>query len=183
MQTSAETLLAELDAPSKCNAADTLCVAEDSLARLKAAKAGLRSLVRIDQEREAIIGTLRQHIALKQTIIDDYSKIDKNSQKIDTNQAENARIYREQIADDKLRLGDLQHRLDSCQSNQKWIAGAGFLAGGFLGYKLHGATSSLNFVNPFTQFTGNAAGAAQSYPLSMYQTSTEQKLRQALQPK
>lgn len=183
VQTSAEALLAELEAPVTCDPADTLCFAEVERARLKAAKAGIRSLIRIDKERDGIVSTQAQHLALKQKIIDDYAKIDTNSQRIDRNQEENARVYREQIADDKLRIGDLQHRLDSAQSNQKWIAGASALAGGFIGFKLCGATQNLNLQNPFgSQFAG--LNFAQSYPLSFYdQTNTEQKLRKLLASK
>lgn len=177
VQTSAEALIKDLETPIKCDDGTTLCVAEVMQARLTAAVAGLHSIVRIDQDRERIIAMQERALAVADKITAKYGKVDSNNQTIDANQIENARIYREQIADDKLKIGDLQHRLDSCQSNQKWIALVSGVGGGFLGYKLHGVTS--NFTNPFAQFTTNAAPA--NYPFSFYQqTDTEKKLRAIL---
>lgn len=157
-----------------CDAADTLCVAEKALSRLKAATAGLRSIQRIDIERQAIVSDLYTRIDIRGGIIDDLKKVDTNSQKIDSNSIENARLYQAQISDDKLRIGDLQHRLDSCQSNEKWIFGAGALAGGFVGYKIRGAVPQL-----FGSST--PATVAQPYPLSFYQrTNAEKTIQQAL---
>lgn len=159
----------------KCDAGDTLCVAEVALARLKSATSGIQSLVRIDIERQGIVDTQEKHLALKDKIIADYEKIDRNSQRIDTNSIESARLYQAQISDDKLRLGDLQHRLDSCQGNQKWIALMSAVGGGFIGYKLHGVTST--FQNPFANF---AQSAVQPIPLSTYQTTGEALMRRVL---
>jgi hypothetical protein len=180
VQTSAEALISDLEAASRCEVSDTLCVAEDSLARLKAAKSGLRSLVRIDQEREAIVATLRTHLALKQSIIDDYAKVDKNGQKIDTNQQANAVDFRAQIADDKVTIGDLRSKLDACRSEQKLYFVGGALAGGFVGYKLKGVTSSGGLFAQSSFAQPNAV--AQPYPFSFYQqqTLTEKRVREIL---
>lgn len=165
VEKSAQALLDELDKPSACSADDTLCVAQFAARRLEAAKDGIRSLITIDRSQQVIVSTLNQMITQKDIIIGKYEKLDQNNQQIDANSLRNEVLFREQIADEKQQKADLQHRLDSCSGNQKWIALFSGIGGGFIGYKLHNVTTQ--FVNPFA-------------PVSQ-QTLTEQQMKKALQ--
>jgi hypothetical protein len=108
-------------------------------ARLDAAIAGLKSIVRVDEQREGIIADMQTRIDIRGSIIDDFKKIDANSQRIDTLGQESKLIYEAQHRDDKSTIGKLEDKLDSCRNSQKWIFGGGALIGGFVGYKVRGA--------------------------------------------
>lgn len=143
-------------------------------ARLSAAVAGLHSIVRMDQDRERIIVMQDRALKIADGIVAKYGTVDKNNQTIDTNQIQTATLFQGIINDKKEQIGDLEHKLDSCQSNQKWIAGLSALGGGYLGYKL----GKGGITNPFSSFT---TAQSQGYPLSFYQqTAAEKAMREAL---
>lgn len=147
VKTNALALISELEAPINCSPDETLCFARIANARLEAAVAGLKAIVRVDEQREGIITDMQSRIDIRGAIIDDLKKVDVNSQKIDVLGQNNLEIMREQHREDKDTIGDLQKDLDSCRSNQKWVFGAGAITGGFVGYKIRGAGT---FQNPFT---------------------------------
>lgn len=158
-----------------CSPSDTLCFAETGQKRLDSAIAGLKSIVRIDKSREAVVADLNTRIEIRGAIIDDLKKIDVNSQKIDANQERNVALYEGIIRDDKAKIGKLEEKFEACQSRQKWIALLSFGGGLYVGNRV-GSNQSLN---PFSSFQ-----QAQGYPLSFYeQTNTEKKLRELLKQK
>ncbi len=61
-------------------------------------------------------------------------KVDKNSQKMDNNAIAIQTGLEGRIADKNTELAQVHRQLDSCQSNQKWIAGISFFGGGALGF-------------------------------------------------
>jgi hypothetical protein len=96
---------------------------------------------------------MEEWLAVKQKIIDDFRKIDTNSQKVDVLGQDSLVIMREQHNDDRKMIVDLQNDLESCRSNQKWIAGISAIGGGFIGYKIRGAGQ---FQNPLNIFIPNS---------------------------
>lgn len=153
VKTNALALISELEAPINCSPDETLCFARIANARLEAAVAGLKAIVRVDEQREGIIADMQARIDIRGAIIDDLKKVDTNSQRIDTLGQANLEIMREQHREDKDKIGDLEKDLASCRSNQKWIFGAGAVTGGLVGYKIRGA--GVQFQNPF-QFATNS---------------------------
>lgn len=120
---------------------------------------------------------MQSRIDIRGGIISDLKQIDTNSQKIDSNSTEIARVFREQIADDKLVRAGLESKLASCQGGQKWIALGSSIAGGFIGYKIRGAGT---FQNPFVANAGANLAQSDYYRFNFQQTSAEQRLREAL---
>jgi hypothetical protein len=97
----------------------------------------LKSIVRVDEQREGIIADMQSRIDIRGGIISDLKLVDKNSQTIDTrNQRidtlgqENVQTMKDQHREDKQTITDLTKDLDSCRSNQKFVFGAGALVGG-----------------------------------------------------
>jgi hypothetical protein len=131
----------------------------------------LKSIVRVDEQREGIIADMQSRIDIRGGIIDDLSKVDKNSQTIDLRGQEISAVWRGQHDDDKRMIADLQQDLDSCRSNQKWIALISGLGGSYVGYKIRGAGQ---IQNPFANF-GQAAFAPNPIVYS-----AEDKMREAL---
>lgn len=175
VQQSAQALISELEAPMNCSPTDTLCFAETGQKRLDAAIAGLKSIVRIDKSREAVVADLNTRIEIRGAIIDDLKRVDTNNQTIDANQQRNAALYEGIIRDDKAKIGKLEDKLESCQGRQKWIALVSFGGGLYVGNRL----ANDQPLNPFSSFS--AQSGVKGYPLSFYeQTNTEKKLREML---
>lgn len=143
-------------------------------ARLVAAVAALHSIVSIDKNRELIITMQERALAVADKMSAKYGTIDTNNQTIDANQRTNATLYEGIIRDDKVKIGKLEDKLESCQSKQKWIALLSFGGGLYVGNRV-GSNQNLN---PFSSFQQSSV---QSYPLSFsQQTDTEKKLREML---
>lgn len=173
-------LLSELEKPVSCpsDSSEVLCLAQHYQVKTEAAIAGLRSLVRVDEQREGIIADMQQRIDIRGGIIEDLKKVDANSQQIDTLGQDTRRLFEEQHRDDKDTIGDLETELASCRSNQKWIFGGGVLAGFGIGYKVRGAGQ---FQNPFTFVTtSDQQLKASGLNFSGFQSTQEDRLRQAL---
>lgn len=150
----------------QCPPNDTLCVAEVAAARLSAANAKITALTQINKDQEAIIAGKDKLIELKDQLIANMDKIDKNGQKIDTLGQETNAIWREQHNEDKHIIGDLQKDIASCRNNQKWIFGAGAVAGGVIGWKVKGNSSITNlFTNPLSTFQSPQEKAQQALKL------------------
>ena len=183
--TSAQALIAELETPITCPDGTALCVAEVALARLQSASVSLRSLVRIYQEEEGIIQTQEHHLVVKDRIIADYEKLDKNNQQLDTNSRridtlgqDTARIYEKQHDDDKHTIKDLNDDLNSCRSSQKFVFLGGALTGGMIAWKVKSNSSSGHW-NPF-QYTQSGTSPAQRDYVNFSlipQTNAEENLR------
>lgn len=183
VKTNAQTLISELEKPANCSPDETLCLAEVLQRKLEAAVAGLKSIVRIDEQREGIIADMQSRIDIRGAIIDDLKKVDKNSQTIDTRGQEINAIWKDQHRDDKETIASLQKDLESCRSNQKWVFGAGAITGGLVGYKIGGAGS---FRNPFVTNATNASpffGVTRDQRsfFNFPQTQAEENLKRALQ--
>lgn len=180
VKTNALSLISELEKQVVCPAdgSETLCLAQHYQAKTEAAIAGLKALVRVDEQREGIVADMQRRIDIRGGIIDDLKKVDVNSQRVDTLGQDSRRLFEEQHRDDKETIGDLQQALDSCRSNQKWVFGAGVLTGGFVGYKIRGAGT---LQSPFTSSASGFQFAQFAPPdFSQFQTSAEQRARQAL---
>lgn len=139
-----------------------LCVS-----RLNAANERIAALTQLNQDKDAIIAASRELLALKDQTIANLKQIDTNSQKIDTNSTEITRIFREQIADDRMVKAALENKLEACQERQKYVALFSGIAGGFVGYKIRGTTFQNPFVIPQSNF-------------SLFQSSAEQRAREAM---
>lgn len=165
-------LLSELEKPVICpsDGSETLCLAQHYQVKTEAAIAGLKTLLRVDEQREGIISDLNQRIAIRGEIIEDLRKIDTNFQRVDVLGQNNLEIMREQHREDKDIIGDLQKDLASCRSNQKWIALGSAVGGGWIGYKIRGTGT---FQNPFNPSNLTA-------PFLDFETTTEKNLRSAL---
>jgi TolA-binding protein len=109
--------------------ADRLKLAETQLSAVQQQLSDARSII---EEKDKII-------AQQDRIIARYERIDTNSQQIDANSLKVEGLYRETINRADQRISTLESDLQSCQDNQKWIAGGSLLGGIFLGYKIHGA--------------------------------------------
>lgn len=170
VKTSALALLDELEAPNMtCGSDDTICISRVTNAKLTAAIAGLRSIIRIDEQRTGIVADMQKRIDIRGGIIDDLQKVDRNSQRIDMLGVGNLAVMREQHIDDKRTIGDLQVELKSCQANQKWIALVSGVGGGFIGYKIRGAGQ---FQNPFVPQSTST--------FQLVETQAEKMLRERL---
>lgn len=117
-------------------------------------------MIRMDKENQAIMSLKDQHIAFQDTIITKYSKLDTNNQKLDTNSQridtlgqDSNQILKDQHREDKQAIADLTKDLNSCKSSQKYVFGAGAIAGGLVGYKIRGAGT---FQSPFASSQANA---------------------------
>jgi hypothetical protein len=176
VKTNALALISELESPSNCSPDDTLCLAQITLAKLNAAIAGLKTIVRIDEQREGIIADMQARIDIRGGIIDDLKKVDTNSQRIDVLGVNNLEIMREQHRDDKAMIVDLQKDLASCRSNQKWIFAGGAITGGLVGYKIRGAGT---FQNPFLS-NGVTSAQLDFLQFASKQTEIEKAIQKAL---
>lgn len=143
-----------------------------------AAVAGLKSIVKIDEQRDGMVADMQSRIDIRGGIIDDLKKVDKNSQHIDTLGESSLQIFRDQHRDDKEMIGDLQKDLASCRSNQKWIFGAGVITGGVIVWKVKDAAPSLSSF--LSQTSAQRAQFSQGYPLDYGPTSADEQLRKAL---
>lgn len=121
---------------------------------------------------------MQTRIDIRGGIIDDLKNVDTNAQRIDTLGQDSKTLYEAQHRDDKDTVGDLQQSLDSCRSNQKWIAGVSAVVGGLVGYKIRGAgivQSPFTFIAPSGQQL-----KASGLNLMNFQSPEEERLRQAL---
>lgn len=154
VKTSALALIADLEVPSTCS--DPTCLADVLSAKLKAAVAGLKSIVRADEAREGIVSDLEQRIKIRGDIIADLQKVDRNNQQIGTLNQDTRAILDKQHEDDQRTIGQIQDKLDSCRNNQKWIAGISGVTGAYLGYKygkqVVSATGLLNLSSAGSQY-------------------------------
>lgn len=99
-------------------------------------------------------GTLRTWLGREITRGDKLEKADNNSQKMDTNAIAIQTGLEGRIADKNAELAQVHRQLDSCQSNQKWIAGISFFGGGALGFVAGRQSSSLFGNNTFRPMPG-----------------------------
>jgi predicted RNase H-like nuclease (RuvC/YqgF family) len=72
--------------------------------------------------------------------LDKAEQMDKNAQKMDTNSLAIQTTLEARIAEKNEKIAELTDDLRSCQGNQKWIFGAGAIAGGVGGWLLKGQT-------------------------------------------
>lgn len=112
--------------------------------RLNAAVAGLQSIIVIDKNREGIISTLNDWLALKDKVIEDYKKIDANTQTRNANSGTIAELFRANATTYEKQIDDLRGDLASCKSDQKLIALGTALGAGYLGYRYGQATANSN---------------------------------------
>ena len=176
VRTNALALVSELEKPVTCpeDGAETICLAQHYQAKTNAAIAGLKSIVRVDEQREGVIADMQKRIDVRGGIIQDLSRVDTNSQTIDGLGQNSKQLYEQQHRDDKDTIGDLQESLQACRNNQKWIFLGGAATGGVIAWKLKGSGSRVDqLLTNGLQFTGSA-------PLQMFQLSAEQKARAAL---
>lgn len=178
VRTNALALIDELETPGICPPDDTTCFSEITLRKLTAAIAGLKSIVRLDEQREGIIVDMQTRIDIRGDVIADLRQVDKNSQRIDTLGQDSKAIYEKQHQDDKDTIVDITNKLESCQSSQKWIAGISAIGGGLLGYKLRGSGV---VQSPFA-FITSSGSQVKTTGLSFlsFESESEQRLRQAL---
>ena len=179
VRTNALALISEIEKPVSCPAdsAETICLAQHYQAKTEAALAGLKSIVRIDEQREGVIADMQKRIDIRGGIISDLTQVDKNSQRIDTLGQDSKLVYEAQHRDDRQTIGDLQEKLDSCRSNQKWVFGGGALAGGVIAWKVKGS-SAANTVLQFNPFATTPAPMTMNF--SQFQTTADELARQAL---
>ena len=171
---SALALISELEKPADCDTAS--CLSQVLSAKLSAAVAGLHSIVAVDEVREAVIGDYQKRIEIRGGIIDDLNQVNKNNQRIDSLGQDYVRVAEAQHRDDKSTIDKLGDKLESCQSNQKYVFVAGALTGGAIAWKVKGSNVANSVLNPF-QF--NPGQLNQWNGISLYQTSPEERVRQA----
>lgn len=174
VQMSAQAIITSLEAPINCPPAETTCFAQVLDVRLTAATEGLKSLIRLDTENQAINELKDRHIATQDKIIVKYEKLDSNNQKVDTNSLRIDELGRQNTALYEKTINDLHGDLASCKSTQKFIAIGAGLGGGVVGYKFAKKTSNSNGLLSFTQ---NSEPGSQ---FIMFQTNSDQRLREAL---
>lgn len=86
---------------------------------------------------------LRTWLGREITRGDKLDKIDANSQKMDTNSTRAEQQLEARIAEKDKDLATANSRLQSCQDNQKWIAGLSFAGGFGAGYFVKGKAGSI----------------------------------------
>ena len=176
VKTNVLALISELEKPVTCPAdgAEVICLAQHYQAKTEAAIAGLKTFVRVDEQRELVIADLQKRIDIRGGMINDLSRVDKNSQRMDTLGQDSKQLYEQQHRDDKDTIGDLQESLQACRNNQKWVFLGGAATGAAITWKIKGSGSRIDqlLTNGF-QFTGSA-------PLQTFQLSSEQRARAAL---
>lgn len=82
---------------------------------------------------------------------DKLEQIDKNSQRMDSNSLTIQAALEARIIEKNEKIAELTDDLRSCQSNQKWIFGAGAVAGGVAGYLIKGQTDRFLGERPFNR--------------------------------
>lgn len=96
---------------------------------------------------EGQIATLKRQVVIEtergdffKVAAEKAQQVDKNSQRMDANSTIIQTTLETRITEKNEKIAELTDDLRSCQNNQKWIFGAGAVAGGVAGYLIKGQT-------------------------------------------
>lgn len=173
-----------ISAPAQTPAASPTPPNDDPV--LVACEACANRLTKAETDNTALqkqIVDLRDIIEAKDKIIGQQDGIISRYEKMNSNSGRIQNIDDQRVSILQTQLGDAQRKLDSCRSNEKWIAGGSFVAGIFVDRKLlnnNGAQSVL-LQNAGTSTAQRGFTFTPSYPLSFYgETDAEKTIRRAL---